>query len=150
MRDRASLTTSPFLLGAFAPVMREISAYVLPVAGTLPAELDGLFTQIGPNPIKPPKHTDVDRYQWFAQDGMVSGVRIRHGRAEWFRNRWVRSSRVTRALAVASEPSRRPHLCERATAGCLNATTCPVRRSSTGLGQLVAGTRREADAAPPR
>jgi len=107
MRDRASLTTSPFLLGAFAPVMREISAYVLPVAGTLPAELDGLFTQIGPNPIKPPKHTDVDRYQWFAQDGMVSGVRIRHGRAEWFRNRWVRSSRVTRALGEPRTPGPR-------------------------------------------
>lgn len=79
----------------------------LPAQGRLPVELDGLFTQIGPNPIKPPKHTDTARYQWFAQDGMVSGVRIRDGRAQWFRNRWIRSTRVTRTLHVPRTPGPR-------------------------------------------
>lgn len=99
--------TSPFLLGAFAPVFRETTAPDLAVAGRIPVELDGLFTQIGPNPLRPPRHTDVDRYQWFAQDGMVSGVRLRDGRAEWFRNRWIRSTRVTTALHERRTPGRR-------------------------------------------
>jgi len=101
------MSTSPFLLGAFAPVYRESTAITFPVTGRIPEALDGLFTQIGPNPIKPPRHTDLERYQWFAQDGMVSGVRLRGGRAEWFRNRWVRSTRVTRALGERRTPGRR-------------------------------------------
>jgi carotenoid cleavage dioxygenase-like enzyme len=99
--------TSPFLLGAFAPVFTETTAQSLTVDGHIPEELDGLFTQIGPNPLRPPRHTDVDRYQWFAQDGMVSGVRLRDGRAEWFRNRWIRSTRVTTALHERRTPGRR-------------------------------------------
>jgi carotenoid cleavage dioxygenase len=35
-------------------------------------------------------------------DGMVHGVRLRDGRAEWYRNRWVRSASV--ALALGEEP----------------------------------------------
>jgi carotenoid cleavage dioxygenase-like enzyme len=99
--------TSPFLLGAFAPVFKETTATRLEVDGHIPEELDGLFTQIGPNPLRPPRHTDVDRYQWFAQDGMVSGVRLRGGRAEWFHNRWIRSTRATRALHERRTPGRR-------------------------------------------
>lgn len=99
--------TSPFLLGAFAPVFEETTDSALTVDGHIPEELDGLFTQIGPNPLRPPRHTDVDRYQWFAQDGMVSGVRVRGGRAEWFRNRWIRSTRVTTALHERRTPGRR-------------------------------------------
>ena len=102
-----SSTTSPFLLGAFAPVDREQTVHDLPVTGAVPEALEGLFTQIGPNPIRPPKHTDVQRYQWFAQDGMVSGIRLRGGRAEWFRNRWVRSTRVTRTWKAPRTPGRR-------------------------------------------
>lgn len=101
------MSTSPFLLGAFAPVTCESFAGRLPVTGTVPVELDGLFTQIGPNPIRPPKHTDVARYQWFAQDGMISGVRIRDGQAQWFRNRWIRSSRVSRVLGEPRTPGPR-------------------------------------------
>ncbi|MET3807937.1 carotenoid cleavage dioxygenase [Nakamurella sp. UYEF19] len=101
------MTTSPFLLGAFAPVFRETTALTFPVTGRIPPDLNGLFTQIGPNPIRPPRHTDTDRYQWFAQDGMVSGVRLQEGTAQWFRNRWVRSTRVTRALGESRTPGRR-------------------------------------------
>lgn len=101
------MTTSPFLLGAFAPVFQETTAVTFPVSGQISAGLNGLFTQIGPNPIRPPRHTDTDRYQWFAQDGMVSGVRLQDGTAQWFRNRWVRSTRVTRALGESRTPGRR-------------------------------------------
>ena len=39
----------------------------------------------GPNP----KHGPTPH--WFAGDGMLHGVRLRDGRAEWYRNRWVRT-----------------------------------------------------------
>ncbi|MFE7263756.1 carotenoid oxygenase family protein [Streptomyces sp. NPDC057592] len=37
-------------------------------------------------------------HHWMLGDGMVHGVRLRGGRAEWYRNRWVRSSQVARKL----------------------------------------------------
>ncbi|MEU7766553.1 carotenoid oxygenase family protein [Nocardia sp. NPDC049190] len=100
-------SVSPYLQGAFTPVDREVTAFDLPVEGRIPAELDGLFTQIGPNPVQPPKHRTLERYSFFAQDGMVSGVRIQDGGACWFRNRWVRSRRVVKALGERRPPGPR-------------------------------------------
>jgi carotenoid cleavage dioxygenase len=51
--------------------------------------------RIGPNPIAAP---DPATYHWFSGTGMVHGVRVRDGRAEWYRNRWVRSASVAREL----------------------------------------------------
>ena len=75
----------------FAPVDREVTALDLPVEGTLPRALRGLYLRNGPNPKQPSNH-------WFAGDGMVHGVRLEDGRCAWYRNRWVR----TRALEGAS------------------------------------------------
>lgn len=91
-------TESIFLQGAFAPVLGERTVQRLHVSGTLPAELDGLFTQIGPNPVQAPKKRGAADYSWFTQDGMVSGVRLCEGDALWFRNRWIRSRKVSRQL----------------------------------------------------
>jgi len=107
MRSEAVNSVSPFLEGAFSPVHDEVTSFDLPVTGRLPEELDGLFTQIGPTPLRPPKHRTVNRYTWFTQDGMVSGVRIQDGRAAWFRNRWVRSNRVARTLGERRTPGPR-------------------------------------------
>ena len=78
------------LTGHLAPVPDEIDARDLPVHGTLPPELTGRYLRNGPNPRpgEPAAH-------WFAGHGMVHGIRLREGRAEWYRNRWMR----TRALA---------------------------------------------------
>jgi carotenoid cleavage dioxygenase len=103
----ATTTISPYLQGAFAPVEREVTAVDLPVEGSIPPQLDGLFTQIGPNPVRPPKNSTPNRYSWFAQDGMVSGVRIEDGRACWFRNRWLRSRRVAEAFSEPRPPGPR-------------------------------------------
>jgi carotenoid cleavage dioxygenase len=100
-------SVSPFLRGPYAPIYGERDVFDLPVLGQLPVELDGLFTQIGPNPVRPPKHTDAARYTWFTQDGMVSGVRLRDGRAQWARNRWIGSRRVNRALGQPRTPGPR-------------------------------------------
>ena len=87
--------SNPWLDGNFGPVHTEVSAFDLPVTGTIPQELCGRFLRNGPNPIG-----DVDRstYHWFTGAGMVHGVRLRDARAEWYRNRWVRSPEVAEAL----------------------------------------------------
>ncbi|WP_051366906.1 carotenoid oxygenase family protein [Hamadaea tsunoensis] len=68
-----------------APVPDEISAVDLTVTGTLPAELAGRYFRNGPNP-RPGERAP----HWFIGAGMLHGVRIADGRAEWYRNRWVR------------------------------------------------------------
>lgn len=91
----APVNDNPYLSGNYAPVDREITAFDLSVTGTVPDHLDGRFLRIGPNPIGP---TDPARYEWFSGAGMVHGLRIGDGRAQWYRNRWVRSADVARRL----------------------------------------------------
>ena len=79
-----------FLQGPFAPADEEITAFDLPVTGSLPAELSGRYLRNGPNPLG----LDDPDYHWFLGAGMVHGVRLRDGKAEWYRNRWVRSKAV--------------------------------------------------------
>lgn len=85
------MTTSPFLSGNFAPVDEERTALDLQVTGSIPRELQGRLLRIGPNPVAP----DPERHHWFIGNGMVHGVRLRDGRAEWYRNRFVRDDEVT-------------------------------------------------------
>ncbi|MAT05327.1 MAG: carotenoid oxygenase [Acidimicrobiaceae bacterium] len=84
--------TSLYLSGNYAPVTEEITAFDLPVIGELPAELNGRYLRNGPNPMG-----DVDpaTHHWFMGDGMVHGIRLREGRAEWYRNRYVGSTNVS-------------------------------------------------------
>ncbi|WP_164156400.1 8'-apo-carotenoid 13,14-cleaving dioxygenase [Sandarakinorhabdus rubra] len=96
--------TNPYLLGPYAPVRDEISVESLPVIGTLPSELDGTYMRIGPNPITPP---DGSKHHWFAGDGMIHAVRIQDGKALWYRNRYIRSNRVSAVLGEAPAPGPR-------------------------------------------
>jgi carotenoid cleavage dioxygenase-like enzyme len=84
-------TSNRYLAGNFAPVREEVTAHDLRVTGTIPRELAGRFLRIGPNPLP---NEDAASYHWFTGPGMVHGVRLRDGRAEWYRRRWVRSGRV--------------------------------------------------------
>jgi carotenoid cleavage dioxygenase len=90
-----------YLEGNFAPVREELTVTELPVMGTIPDHLDGRYLRNGPNPVVDP---DPAAYHWFTGSGMVHGVRIRDGRAEWYRNRWVRSADVAKALGEAPHP----------------------------------------------
>ena len=83
-----------FLQGSFAPVTDEVTAFDLPVTGQIPAELSGRYLRNGPNPLG----LDDPDYHWFLGAGMVHGVRLRDGKAEWYRNRWVRSRAVADTL----------------------------------------------------
>lgn len=87
--------TNPYLTGAFAPVTEEITAFHLPVTGAIPAHLNGRYLRNGPNPLG----IEEGPHIWTLGEGMVHGVRLREGRAEWYRNRWVRSGGVADRLA---------------------------------------------------
>ncbi|RBY77273.1 carotenoid oxygenase [Geodermatophilus sp. TF02-6] len=93
MTEHPTLDRSRFLQGQYAPVTEEITAFDLPVTGSLPPELDGRYLRNGPNPLglEDPGH-------WFLGAGMVHRVRLRDGKAEWYRNRWVRSRQVAESL----------------------------------------------------
>ena len=86
--------SDPFLEGPYAPVTEEITAFDLPVTGSLPPELTGRYLRNGPNPLG----LDDPVGHWFLGPGMVHGVRLRDGKAEWYRNRWVRSRELAESL----------------------------------------------------
>jgi len=77
---------NPYLDGNFAPVHEEITSLDLKVIGELPSDLSGMFVRNGPNPQFPP----LGQYHWFDGDGMLHGVRISNGKAQ-YRNRYVRT-----------------------------------------------------------
>jgi carotenoid cleavage dioxygenase len=97
--------TNPYLEGVFAPIQHEYTLTDLEVTGTIPEYLDGRYLRNGPNPIG---EIDPALYHWFMGDGMVHGVRIRDGKAEWYRNRFVRGP-VT-AKTLGEKPPRGQHV----------------------------------------
>jgi len=100
----STTATNRYLDGLYRPVRTEHTAFDLEVTGTLPAELDGRYLRNGPNPFADP---DPATYHWFTGDGMVHGIRLRDGRAEWYRNRWIRSTAISEALGEAPVPGER-------------------------------------------
>ncbi len=93
----------PLLTGIHAPMTEELTIADLAVEGVIPPALDGRYVRIGPNPAAP----DPRSYHFFTGDGMLHGVRIRDGRALWYRNRWVRSADVAKARNVPPAPGPR-------------------------------------------
>jgi carotenoid cleavage dioxygenase-like enzyme len=93
--------SNPYLIGNNAPMLTEETITKLEVTGSLPLSLSGRYLRNGPNPISIP---DGATYHWFSGDGMVHGIRIENGHASWYRNRWVRSGDVARALGEEPRP----------------------------------------------
>lgn len=79
---------NPFLNGVHTPMRDEKTIENLAVTGTIPPELDGRYVRIGPNPLG----NAGKGHHWFIGDGMVHGVRLKDGKAEWYRNRFIRSN----------------------------------------------------------
>lgn len=95
-------TKLPFYMrGNYAPVTDEVEAFDLPVRGELPAQLNGRFFRNGANPPE-----GVMPGHWFDGDGMLHGIRLREGAAEWYRNRWVQTK------LLAGEPRMNPETFE--------------------------------------
>jgi carotenoid cleavage dioxygenase len=97
----ATMAGNPYLRDNFAPVREERTEMVVPVDGAIPDFLDGRYLRIGPNPVIDP---DPASYHWFLGTGMVHGLRIRDGKVEWYRNRYVRSGDVAKALGEQARP----------------------------------------------
>jgi carotenoid cleavage dioxygenase len=94
-----------YLEGDYAPLDREYTLTDLEVTGALPDYLDGRYLRNGPNPVG---EIDPALYHWFIGDGMVHGIRIRDGRAEWYRNRWVRGPQTAATLGENPPAGRFP------------------------------------------
>lgn len=78
--------TPSFLAGHFRPVESESTAFGLPVRGTIPPTLSGRYFRNGHNP-----KDGVNPGAWFYGSGMIHGLRLSGGRAEWYRNRWIKT-----------------------------------------------------------
>lgn len=91
--------TNRYLQGSFAPLREEYTLTDLDVVGEIPHHLNGRYLRNGSNPIG---EIDPDLYHWFIGDAMVHGIRIRDGKADWYRNRWVRSPNAAKALGESS------------------------------------------------
>ena len=92
-----------FLTGIHAPLHDERTLTDLAVTGTIPPELSGRYVRIGANPFRP----DPRGYHWFIGDGMVHGLRLRGGKAEWYRNRYIRSQELEREGGPRAAPGPR-------------------------------------------
>jgi carotenoid cleavage dioxygenase-like enzyme len=100
---------NPYLSsGNFAPMTGETTAADLRVRGQIPKELSGRLVRIGPSPIQP---RDPAFYHWFTGTGLVHALRLRGGRAEWYRSRFTLSTDAAEELGKApiSGPGE-PHL----------------------------------------
>jgi carotenoid cleavage dioxygenase len=80
------LQETPFWLkDNFAPVYEETTATELKVTGEIPQALNGRLLRNGANP-----QTGYSMH-WFLGNGMLHGVDIHDGRANWYRNRYVKT-----------------------------------------------------------
>ena len=95
---------NPYLSGIHRPMNEEKTLLELDVNGQIPESLNGQYLRIGPNPLNLP---DPNSYHWFLGDGMAHGVRIEGGKALWYRNRWIRSNAVSKALGEPTSPGSR-------------------------------------------
>jgi carotenoid cleavage dioxygenase-like enzyme len=89
-----------FRTGNYAPVHDELTAFDLPVEGSIPAELNGWYLRNGPNARAGAAH-------WCVGDGMVHGVRLENGRAAWYRNRWVRTESFEHPIPLYNDDGSR-------------------------------------------
>ena len=89
------MNVNRYLVDNYAPVAEEITATNLRVTGELPRELNGRYLRNGPNPRG---EIDPAQHHWFTGIGMVHGVKLGDGRAQWYRNRWVRTESLVEAL----------------------------------------------------
>lgn len=94
----------PFLTGIHKPMTEEVTLEDLRVEGEIPAALTGRYLRNGPNPAAAP---DPASYHWFTGAGMVHGIRIEGGKADWYRNRWVRGSEACEVLGEQLPPGPR-------------------------------------------
>lgn len=91
--------TPSHLRGNGRPVTEELTLTELNVTGTIPRELDGRYVRNGANPL-----SGTSAHPFFG-DGMLHGVRLRDGKAEWYRNRYVQTPFITHPDVDVLDPA---------------------------------------------
>jgi len=102
-RLRLPGSANPFVVGVHEPMREELTLEDLSVIGAIPPGLDGLYLKMGDNPVRPATRG----HDWFLGDGMVHGLAIGAGRAQWYRNRWIGSRAVAATLGRPAAPGPR-------------------------------------------
>lgn len=90
--DEYDKPRKPYVSGRYAPTAVESTVWGLTVHGPLPLQPTGRYLRNGHSP--PP---GVVPSHWFKGSGMVHGLRLRDGRAEWYR--WVRAPALHSAIS---------------------------------------------------
>ena len=85
MGDESNASQPFWMKGNFSPVAEEITTHALTVTGEIPRELNGRYFRNGANP-----RVSVSS-DWFLGEGMIHGVEIENGKANWYRNRYVKT-----------------------------------------------------------
>ena len=91
--------TPRHLRGNGRPVTEELTISDLKVNGSIPPELDGRYLRNGANPL-----SGTSDHPFFG-DGMIHGVRVRDGKAEWYRNRYVQTPFIENASVDILDPA---------------------------------------------
>ena len=92
-------TTPMHLRGNGRPVAEERTISNLSVTGAMPQELDGRYVRNGANPF-----SGSSTHPFFG-DGMIHGIRLRDGNAEWYRNRYVQTPFIADPTIDILDPS---------------------------------------------
>lgn len=67
----------------WGPILKEQTATELVVEGEIPSDLNGTYIRTGPNP------SSGHSVHWFFGDGLLHGIRLKDGKAEWYRSKYV-------------------------------------------------------------
>jgi carotenoid cleavage dioxygenase-like enzyme len=92
-------TTPAHLRGNGRPVAEERTISDLKVTGTIPDELDGRYLRNGANPL-----SGTSDHPFFG-DGMIHGVRVSDGKAQWYRNRYVQTPFISNPSTDILDPA---------------------------------------------
>jgi carotenoid cleavage dioxygenase-like enzyme len=92
-------TTPVHLRGNGRPTHEEHTLTQLEVSGSIPRELDGRYVRNGANP-----KSGFSAHP-FLGDGMVHGVRLRDGKAMWYRNRYVQTPFIANPTLEIFDPA---------------------------------------------
>jgi carotenoid cleavage dioxygenase len=88
-----AVTNQPwFLRGNWSPIQQERTETQLTVQGSIPPDLSGVYLRTGPNP------KSGTGEHWFLGDGMVHGIRLSGGKAQWYKNRFLQTPDITDPL----------------------------------------------------
>ena len=99
----------------WAPVLDERTDLTSASRARFPPELTGTYVRTGPNPASGKSD------HWFFGDGMLHGVRLAGGKAEWYRNRFVQTPNISDPTTIVMSTM------GDLTRGTATPTCCPQR-----------------------